>query len=389
MIETRPLPHYFSAEHEQYRSSLREFVDREIAPHVDAWDEAGSFPRELYQKIAEVGALGIGYAEELGGTPADLFYGLITSEEVARAGCGGLSASLLSHTIGLPPVAAYGSHALKARVVPSVLSGEKIAALAVTEPGGGSDVASLRCTAVRDGDHYVLNGEKTFITSGIRADFITVAARTEPGSKGAHGVSALLLETDTPGLTRTPLKKMGWWCSDTAHLHFEDVRVPVGNLLGTENEGFKVFMKNFNSERLAMSVAACTYAQVCLEEAMAWARDRVTFGQPLAQRQVIRHKLVDMALKVDAARTFVYDLAWQLQHRHGDPELLVARACMAKILSTQAMQFCADQAVQILGGMGYMRGTRSERIYRETKVMIIGGGSEEILKDLAARQLGI
>ncbi|WP_445376324.1 acyl-CoA dehydrogenase family protein [Niveispirillum fermenti] len=389
MIETPPLPHYFTPEHEQYRSLLRSFVTREIAPFVNDWDEAETFPRDLYRRFGEIGALGIGYDEELGGTPADIFYHLITSEEVARAGCGGLSASLLSHTIGLPPVAAYGSGALKQRVVPTVLAGEKIAALAVTEPGGGSDVASLKCSAVRDGDHYVLNGEKTFITSGMRADFITVAVRTAPGSKGAGGVSALLVDGDTPGLSRTPLKKMGWWCSDTAHLHFDDVRVPVANLLGTEHEGFKVFMNNFNSERLSMSIASCAYAQVCVDEALAWARDRVTFGQPLSQRQVIRHKLVDMALKVEAARTFVYDLAWQIEHRHGNPEHLVARACMAKILSTQAMQYCADQAVQILGGMGFMRGTRSERIYREAKVMMIGGGSEEIMKDLTARQLGI
>jgi acyl-CoA dehydrogenase len=389
MIEPLSLPHYFSPEHEQFRSSLREFVDREIVPFVNEWDEAGTFPHELYRKFGALGALGVGYDEALGGTPADLFYSIIASEELARAGCGGLSASLLSHTIGLPPVAAYGSEDLKRRVVPPVLAGEKIAALAVTEPGGGSDVASLKCTAVRDGDHYIVNGEKTFITSGMRADFITVAVRTVPGSKGATGVSALLVDAASPGLSRTPLKKMGWWCSDTAHLHFENMRVPAGNILGTEHEGFKVFMRNFNSERLSMSTAACAYAQACFDEALAWARDRVTFGQPLSHRQVIRHKLVDMALKIDAARTLVYELAWQLEHRHGDPDRLVARACMAKILSTQAMQFCADQAVQILGGMGYMRGTRSERIYREAKVMMIGGGSEEILKDLAARQLGI
>lgn len=389
MIEPRPLPHYFSPEHEQYRSSLREFVDHNIAPFVSAWDEAETFPRELYRSFGELGALGVGYDEALGGTPADIFYQLITSEEVARAGCGGISASLLSHTIGLPPVAAYGSEALKQRVVSAVLSGEKIAALAVTEPGGGSDVASLKCTAVRDGDYYVLNGEKTFITSGIRADFITVAVRTAAGSKGAGGVSALLVDADTPGLTRTPLKKMGWWCSDTAHLHFDNVRVPAANLLGNEHEGFKVFMRNFNSERLSMSAASVAYAQVCLDEALDWARERVTFGEPLSHRQVIRHKLVDMALKIDAARTFVYELAWRLEHKHGDADHLVARTCMAKIMSTQAMQFCADQAVQILGGMGFMRGTRSERIYREAKVMMIGGGSEEILKDLAARQLGI
>ena len=389
MMDTRPLPHYFSPDHEVYRGALRDFVDREIAPFVNEWDEAETFPRELYRKFAELGALGIGYDDELGGTPADIFYHLITFEEVARAGCGGVQASLLSHTIGLPPVAAHGSDALKKRVVPPVLAGHRIAALAVTEPGGGSDVASLKCSAVRDGDHYVLNGEKVFITSGVRADYITVAVRTDPASQGASGVSALLVDGDTPGLSRTPLKKMGWWSSDTAHLRFDNVRVPVGHLLGVEHQGFKVFMKNFNSERLSMSAAACAYAQACLDEALAWARERVTFGQPLSQRQVIRHKLVDMALKVDAARTLVYELAWRLEHGHGDAEQLVARTCMAKILSTQAMQFCADQAVQILGGMGYMRGTKSERLYREAKVMMIGGGSEEILKDLTARQLGI
>jgi acyl-CoA dehydrogenase len=389
MLQAQALPHYFSPEHEDYRSSLRDFVAREIAPHVNDWDEAGTFPRELYRKFAQLGALGIGYEEEYGGTAADVFFHIITFEELARAGCGGVQASLLSHTIGLPPVAAHGSAALKRRVVPPVLAGEKIAALAVTEPGGGSDVAALKCSAVRDGDYYVLNGEKVFITSGMRADFITVAVRTDPSVRGASGVSALLVDGNSPGLTRTPLKKMGWWCSDTAHLHFDNVRVPVNHLLGTENQGFKVFMNNFNSERLSMSAAACMYAQVCLDEALAWARERQTFGQPLSQRQVIRHKLVDMALKIDAARTLVYELAWRLEHHCGDAAQLVARACMAKILATQAMQFCADQAVQILGGMGFMRGTHSERIYREVKVMMIGGGSEEILKDLAARQLGI
>jgi len=389
MYEPQALPHYFSAEHEEYRDSLRDFVAREITPHVHEWDEAETFPRDLYQRIARLGVLGIGYSQAYGGTPADIFFHIITSEEMARSGGGGVSASLLSHTIGLPPVANYGSEALKQRIVPAVLQGDKIAALAVTEPGGGSDVASLKTTAVRDGDHYVVNGEKVFITSGMRADYFTVAVRTDPNNKGAGGVSALLIEADTPGLSRTPLQKMGWWSPDTAHLRFDNVRVPVAHLLGVENQGFKVFMNNFNAERLGMSAQACMFAQVCLQEATDWARERHTFGQALSQRQVIRHKLVDMAMKIEAARSLVYELAWQVEHQVGDPAHLVARTCMAKILSTQAMQFCADQAVQILGGMGFMRGTRSERIYREVKVMMIGGGSEEIMKDLAARQLGI
>jgi acyl-CoA dehydrogenase len=389
MYEFQPLPHYFSPDHEQFRASVKDFVAREITPHVNEWDEAETFPRELYNKAAAIGILGVGYPEEFGGTPADVFYHLIVSEEMARSGGGGVSASLLSHTIGLPPVLAHGSAAMKAKIIPPVLAGEKIAALAVTEPSGGSDVAALRTTAVRDGDSYVINGEKVFITSGLRADYFTVAVRTDPNSKGSSGISALLVDGNSPGLTRTELKKMGWWSSDTAYLRFDNCRVPAENLIGKENAGFKVFMNNFNTERLGMSAQACMYAQVCLEEATDWARQRKTFGQSLSERQVIRHKLMDMAVKIDAARCLIYELAWRLHHGVGEPAQLVARTCMAKVVSTQAMQYCADQAVQILGGMGFMRGTRSERIYREVKVMMIGGGSEEIMKDLAARQLGV
>ncbi len=389
MFDIQPPSYCFTPEHEAFRDMLRDFVSRELAPHANEWDEAETFPRSVYKRLGELGVLGIGYDEAYGGTPADVFYHIIASEELARCGAGGVAASALSHTIGLPPVAAHGSEALKARVIPEVLSGEKIAALAVTEPGGGSDVANLKTTAVRDGDDYVVNGEKIFITSGMRADYFTVAVRTDPSAAGAGGVSALLIEGGSAGLSRQPLKKMGWWASDTAHIRFDDVRVPVANLLGEENRGFRVFMSNFNAERLSMAASAAAYAQICLEEAADWARERKTFGAPLAERQVIRHKLVDMALKVDAARSQIYELAWRLEQGGAAPNHLVARICMAKIAATQAMQFCADQAVQILGGMGFMRGTRSERIYREVKVMMIGGGSEEILKDLAARQLGI
>jgi acyl-CoA dehydrogenase len=389
MLEQPPLAHYFSADHEQFRAALRDFVDREITPFVNDWDEAETFPRDLYRRMAELGTTGVGFDEALGGTPGDVFMKIVMAEEMSRCGAGGVCASLGSHTIGLPPVALAGSEALKRRVIPPVLRGERISALAVTEPSGGSDVAAVKTRAVRNGDHYVVDGEKTFITSGLRADFITVAVRTDPASKGANGISVLLVDGDTPGLTRTGLKKMGWWASDTAHLRFDGCRVPVANLVGEEHQGFKTFMHNFNSERLFMSAQAYSFAQVCLDEAVAWARQRQTFGAPLSERQVIRHKLVDMALKIDAARSLVYELAYRIQHRLADPQQLVARIAMAKVLSTQAMQHCADQAVQILGGMGFMRGTKSERLYREVKVMMIGGGSEEIMKDLAARQLGL
>jgi acyl-CoA dehydrogenase len=376
----------FTAEHGSFRDSVRAFVASEIAPHINAWDEANSFPRELYQRAAHLGLLGLGYPEAYGGTPADAWFRLIATEEIARAGSGGLMASLFSHNIGLPPIVAHGSEALKQRVIPAVLTGDKIAALAITEPSGGSDVARLRCTAVRDGGHWLVNGDKTFITSGLRADWITLAART--GGKGASGISLIAMPGDTPGLTRTPLAKMGWWCSDTAQLHFENCRVPADHLIGEANAGFRMIMENFNGERLLMSAGACAFAQVCFDEALDWARQRQTFGAPLASHQVTRHKLMDMRMRIASTQAWLHAMVARQEAGHTTPEW-VAQLCLLKNHATQTMQWCADAAVQILGGMGYMRGTKSERIYREVKVMMIGGGAEEIMKELAAKQLGV
>jgi acyl-CoA dehydrogenase len=372
------------AARDAFRASVRRFVEREIAPNVDAWDEAGSFPRALYAQAAAAGLLGLGYPEHLGGAPAALAWRLIASEEVARAGSGGLLASLFSHAIGLPPIVAHGSDALQRRIVPDVLAGRKIAALAITEPGAGSDVARLACRARRDGDAWVIDGEKAYITSGVRADWLTVAVRT--GGPGASGISLIAVPGDAPGLERAPLAKMGWWCSDTARLAFAGCRVPADNLIGTENEGFRAIMDNFNGERLLMASAACTFAVVCYDEALAWARQRKTFGQTLVEHQVVRHKLVDMRMRIFSARAWIDSLVDRCDARAIDGDV-VAELCLLKNHATQAMQFCADQAVQILGAMGFVRGTRSERIYREAKVMMIGGGSEEIMKELAARQL--
>jgi acyl-CoA dehydrogenase len=390
MQELRLNPVYYRPEHLDLRETLRRFVAREIAPHVDGWDEAGTFPRDLYRRAADVGLLGLGFPEEYGGSGGtDSFHRLIASLELAQAGSGGLVASLKSHTIGTPPVVMLGSAELRQRVLPAVLGGERIAALAITEPSGGSDVSALRCTAVRDGDHFVVNGEKTFITSGMRADYLTVAVRTDPRADGARGISLLLVEGDTPGLSRTALRKMGWWASDTAHLRFDGCRVPAGNLLGAEGTGFRAIMHNFNAERFSMAAGAVGFAWVCYQEALAWARDRRTFGQRLADHQVVRHRLVDMLASIEAARAMLEETAWRLDHAPvGDAEL-VASICLLKNVATRCMQTCADGAVQTLGGMGYMRGTRSERIYREVKVNMIGGGAEEIMKDLAARQLGL
>ena len=372
-------------EHEAFRETMRRFVAREIAPHAAAWDEAGEFPREMYRKAAQAGLFAPGFPEEYGGVPADLLMHVVLAEEIALAGSGGVHASLFSHQIGCPPIAAAGSEALKRRVLPAVLAGDKISALAITEPGGGSDVANLRTSARKQADEYVVNGEKTFITSGMRADFYTVAVRT--GGPGAAGISLLLIERDRPGFTRALLKKMGWWCSDTASLHFDDVRVPVSNLIGEDNAGFRSLMRNFNAERLSIAAGAVGFAQACLDDALAWARARVTFGAPLITRQAIRHKLIEMQTRIHAARALVYDTGWKLTEAPRDPRW-IAQLCMAKNFATRAMQFGADEAVQTLGGAGFIRGSRAERIYREAKVLQIGGGAEEIMKDLAAKQLG-
>jgi acyl-CoA dehydrogenase len=374
---------FYTAEHEAWRAVVRRFVENEIEPHAHEWDEAGEFPRELYVKAAAIGLLGLGFPEEYGGTPADQFMKIVTSQELARAGAGGINASLMSHTIGSPPIARAARPEVRARVLPEVLSGKKISALAITEPGGGSDVANLATRARRDGDHYIVNGEKTFITSGMRADYLTVAVRT--GGEGASGVSLLLIEGDTPGLSRTKLKKMGWWASDTATLHFDDCRVPVTNLIGEEGQGFKLIMHNFNSERMGMAASCTAYARVCVDEAIAYAKERKTFGKPISQHQVIRHKLVDMAQRVAASQAMLEMLAWRLTQG----ESPVAEICMMKNQATQTMAWCASEAVQIFGGAGFMRGIKVERIYREVKVNAIGGGTEEIMKDLASRQMGL
>ena len=373
---------YTTEDHEAFRQTVRAFVEREITPHVEAWEEARSFPRELYAKAAEIGLLGLGFPEEYGGIDVDGFFGLIATEELARCGSGGVLAGLMSHTIGAPPIANLGSPEVKAEVLPRILSGEAISALAVTEPSGGSDVAHLKTRAVRDGDDYVVNGQKTFITSGMRADYITTAVRT--GGEGFGGVSLLLIPGDTPGLARTELKKMGWWCSDTATLYFEDCRVPTRYLLGPENAGFMGIMQNFNAERLGVAAMAWAFSQVCFDEALAWARERRTFGKPLVRHQVIRHKLVDMATAIAGVKATLEDLTWRVDQG----EWPVAEVCMMKNRATQCLELCAKEAVQILGGAGYIQGTASERIYRETKVLSIGGGTEEIMKELAARQSG-
>jgi acyl-CoA dehydrogenase len=374
---------YYDDSHEALAQSVRRFVEREVAPFIDQWEVDGELPRALHKKAAEAGILGLRYPEEYGGHSEgfDIFHGLTQTEELAAVGAGGLSASLMTHGIGLPPILALGSDDMKRRVAPPVLAGDKIIALGITEPSGGSDVANLRTKAVRDGDHYIVNGSKMFITSGMRADWLTCAVRT--GGEGAGGVSLLLIEMDAPGVSRTRLDKMGWRCSDTAAIYFEDVRVPAENLIGPENGGFIGIMRNFNSERLGMAMGCCAYARVCLNEAALWAQQRETFGKTLVKHQSIRIKLANMARQVGATQAWVDLCAWQMQQGCDKP----ADFAMLKVQATQMLEAVARDAAQVLGGASYITGSKIERIYREVRVNAIGGGSEEIMLDLAGRQL--
>lgn len=374
-------PHYDES-HESVCDTVRALVSREITPHVDEWEAAGELPRALHRKAAAAGLLGLNYPEEFGGTGTafNLFHGLVQTEELARPGAGGICASLMTHGIGLPPILAMGSDALKHRIAPAVLAGEKIICLGITEPGGGSDVANLKTKAERKGASYVVNGAKTLITSGMRADYITLAVRT--GGPGIGGVSLLLVETDRPGVSRTALAKMGWHSSDTATIHFDDVEVPAENLIGPENGGFAGIMRNFNGERLGMSQQANAFARICFEDALDWARQRETFGKPLVTNQVIRHKLADMVRRIQATQAWIDHCAWCVLNDKAFP----GDFALLKVQATQTMEFCAREACQILGGASFVRGSRIERIYREVRVMAIGGGSEEIMFDLASRQ---
>ncbi|MFI8397581.1 acyl-CoA dehydrogenase [Pseudomonas sp. Choline-02u-1] len=376
---------YFDPSHQLVRDSVRRFVEREILPDIDQWEEAESFPRELYLKAGAAGILGIGYPEALGGShEGDLFAKVAASEELMRCGSGGLVAGLGSLDIGLPPIVKWALPDVRERIVPQVLSGEKISALAVTEPGGGSDVANLQTGAVRDGDFYRVSGSKTFITSGVRADFYTVAVRT--GAPGFGGISLLLIEKGTPGFSvGRQLKKMGWWASDTAELFFDDCRVPVGNLIGAENMGFACIMGNFQNERLALALMANMTSQLALEQSLKWAREREAFGKSIGKFQVIKHRLAEMATALEVSREFTYRQAAKI----AAGQSVIKEISMAKNFATDTSDRITTEAVQILGGLGYMRESLVERLYRDNRILSIGGGTREVMNEIISKQMGL
>ncbi|MCG2840919.1 acyl-CoA dehydrogenase family protein [Sandaracinobacter sp. RS1-74] len=375
---------YYGETHEALAASVRTFIAREALPFVDRWEDDGVVPREFHRKAGEAGLLGLGFPEEFGGTSIgiDSFHKLVLVDETARSGSGGVQSGLFTHAVSMPLLIEHGDPALAREVAPRILSGDRILAIAVTEPSGGSDVAALKTRARREGDDFIVDGSKTFISNGMRADYFVTAVRT--GGDGMGGISMLLIPAESSGLTRTPLRKMGWHSGDTATLHFDGVRVPARHLLGEENKGFRPILRNFNWERLQAAQQCASFARIAHEEAIEWAGQRITFGQKLGSHPVIRSKLADMQRQIDATQAWIDLCAWQYDHTLET----AADLALLKVQATRMFEQVLREAAQVLGGASFVRGTLTERIYREVRVVAIGGGSEEILLDLAGRQLG-
>lgn len=385
LLTTEPVTDPFATEERlALRAMATRFVIDRVAEHHATWEDDGRLPRSLHRAAAEVGLLGLGFPEVVGGSGGTLLDVLVRDEAMMEAGASsGLLSALFTLAISCPHVVQQGTAAQVDRWVRPVLAGEAISSLAITEPGAGSDVNHLTTRARRDGDHWVIDGAKTFITSGTRADHLVVAVRT--GGAGAAGISLVVVPTDVPGVTVTgPLRKTGWWCSDTAELTFEDVHVPLENLVGEEGSGFAAIGRNFVGERIGLAVQGYSTAQRALDLTVDWCRQRETFGRPLVARQVVRHRLVAMRTRVEAARA----LTRQVASRAVAGEDVVAEACLAKNLAADCAESVCRDAVQLHGGLGFMVGPEVERLHRDAKVLAIGGGASEVLRDLAANRLG-
>jgi acyl-CoA dehydrogenase len=379
----------FQEHHGMFRQAVRAFVDKEVAPHVEDWEAAGQIPKSLWPRMGELGFLGVEYDEAYGGAGADFMTTAVLCEEMARSRCASLAMAVAVHTdMASPHLYWTGSDALKARYLPAICRGERLCAIAVTEPGGGSDVAAIRTRAVRDGDHYVLDGSKMFITNGVMADLYFVAARIEAGTAAQRhrGISMFLVERETPGFTVSrKLDKMGNRASDTAELAFQDMRVPAEHLLGQEGRGFYEVMRIFQRERLVAGLHAVAGCDRALEDTIAYVRERRAFGEPLAKKQVIRHKIADMATRIEAARWLTYAACLKFQAR----EDAVREISMVKLFAGEMAQTVAYDCVQLHGGYGYMREYPVERFFRDIRLMTIGGGTSEIMKEIIAKQLAL
>ena len=377
----------FGDEHEALRESIGRWVREEIAPHVDRWEEARGFPRELYARAGELGFLGLKYPEALGGQGGDYVHDAVWAEELAAAGAsGGVAAGLGAHTgIATPPLLSFGTPDQHQRFLRPAIQGRLIAALGITEPGAGSDVASIRTSARRVAGGYVVNGAKTFITNGVRADFLVCAVKTT--AEGGHGgLSFLILEREMPGYhVARKLEKMGWHASDTAELSFDDVEVPESNLLGEENRGFHLIMANFAWERLLMALGAVGAMRRLIDVAVAYAGERQAFGRPIGRFQAIRHRVAEMSVRMEASRALTYAAL----RRFVGGEDSVSEVTMAKLYTQRACLEVADACLQIHGGYGYMREYGVERAVRDARLGPIGGGTDEVMKEILGRRLGL
>ena len=381
----RPIPP-FTDEHEDLREAIRRFVERELRPHAQEWEDARWFPNDVFARMAELGYLGLKYPEELGGQGGDYVHDAVLSEELPRAGSGGLSAGIGAHIgIATPPIWRFGTEEQKRRFLAPAIRGEKIAALGITEPDAGSDVAGLRTSARRVDGGWVVNGSKTFITNGVRADYVVTAVKTT--EEGGHqGLSFLVIEREMEGYSVSrKLEKMGWHASDTAELAFQDVFVPEQNLLGEENRGFYLIVANFQWERLLMALGAVGSMDAVIERTAAFMREREAFGRPIGKFQALRHKLAEMAVKLEASRSLTYH-ALRLFAAGEDATREVTEA---KLLTQRAAFEVADDALQIHGGAGYMKEYELERVARDTRLGPIGGGTDEIMKEILGKQLGL
>jgi alkylation response protein AidB-like acyl-CoA dehydrogenase/putative sterol carrier protein len=372
---------YFNEEHNLFRQSVRQFVEKEVLPVMNEWEQKQQIPKSIWKKMGELGFLGINFPEEYGGSNNDFFYTVILLEEIARSGSAGLAAAHGVHQyMSTAHLLKAGNHELKKKYLPKSISGEWIGALAISEPGAGSDVANIRTTAVREGDYYIINGSKTFITNGVYGDFVTVSCKTNPDA-GPAGISLIMVDQGTPGFTTRKLKKMGWHSSDTGELFFDNVKVPVSNLVGNENQGFYYIMESFQLERLVAGIGATAGAEMAIDLTLKYIKEREAFGKPISKFQVIRHALVDIASETEAIKQLVYHTAWLY-----DNNVFAVKECsMVKMLATELGKKVADVCLQCFGGYGYMEEYPIARMYRDARVGTIVGGTTEIMKEILSK----
>ena len=377
---------YFTVEHEELRQSIRKFVETELAPHAEEWEAEAYFADWVFPRMGELGYLGLHYPAEYGGQGGDYFASVVLSEEMARSRCGGLGMAVGVQTdMATPPVLKFGTEEQKQNYLVPAIKGEKVACLGITEPNAGSDVQNVQTWAKPDGDDWIINGSKIFITNGIRADFITLVARTDRG-RGFEGVTLFLVDCNTPGFIRSrKLEKVGMLASDTAELAFEDMRVPGNAVLGEVGQGFYNIMWELQGERMIGAAGAIAGAQLTFDATLEYAKQRQAFGKPIGHHQVIKHMLVDMATKIELAREYNYSIA----KRFGEGEYPVKEISMAKLVSGQVAHEIADTAMQIWGGAGYMADNPVQRAWRDTRLIRIGAGTDEIMKEVIGKSLGL